>query len=224
MTTGIYKLHFSDGSFYIGKSLDVNARFKEHLGELKRGTHFNYKVQAAYDKLGPPEFSIVTECSAHSLNELERVNINLDNPKQLNILAGSDKLYGEEAPRHIYFNEDMLAIFLTIASNPKISRKELANYYGVDVSTVHDISAGRGRALMFKDAYPEEYTKLMANKASNTRGKHAVKITNGTTVVELVSGEYSEFCRKYGIQSSNLSKVINGSRKSTMGWSLVSDE
>lgn len=224
MTTGIYKLHFSDGSFYVGKSLDVNTRFKEHLGELKRGAHFNHKVQAAYDKLGPPEFTILAECSADSLNDLERSNINLDNPKQLNILAGSDKLYGEEAPRHIYFNEDMLAIFLTIASNPKISRKELASHYGVDVSTVHDISAGRGRALMFKNAYPEEYSKLIANKASNTRGKHTVRLTNGNTVVELVTGEYSEFCRKHGIQSSNLSKVINGNRKSTMGWSLVTDE
>lgn len=224
MTTGIYKLEFSDGSFYIGKSLDVRGRLRDHLRDLKHGKHFNYRVQDAYDRLGTPSFSIVSECTPDTLNEVERANIDLSNSKQLNILAGSDKLYGEEAPRHKYFNDDMLAIFLTIASNHKVSRKELATYYGVDVSTVHDISAGRGRALMFRDEYPEEYSKLISNKAANTRGKNVVKVTNGDTIVELVTGEYSEFCRKHGVQSSNLSKVINGSRKSTMGWSLVVDE
>lgn len=42
--------------------------------------------------------------------------------------------------------------------------------------------------------------------------------------VTLSSGEFSRFCREYGVQSSNLSKVVHGKRKSTLGWELYECE
>lgn len=224
MATGIYKLQFKDGSFYVGKALDLTKRYKEHCRDLIKGTHFNYRVQKAYDDNGIPDYNIILECSPSELNDKEREQINLSNPLQLNILEGSDKLYGQKAPRFIYSDNEILAIFLTIVENPKVSRKMLAEDYGVDISTVHDIGAGRGRVLMFKEEYKEEYDKLISNKASNTRGKNIIKLTDGVDVVELKTGEYMDFCRFNGLQSSNLSKVITGKRKSTGGWRLATDE
>lgn len=224
MATGIYKLVFKDGTFYVGKALDLGKRYKEHCRDLLRGTHFNYKVQKAYDKNGIPDYSVILECLPTELNDFERKYIDLNNTQQLNILEGSDKLYGQKAPRFIYSDDEMLAIFLTIAENPKVSRKLLADDYGVNISTVYDISAGRGRAIMFKEEYSEEYSKIIKNKSYNTRGKNTVKVTNGTDIVELKTGEYQKFCESNGLHSSNLSKVINGSRKSTGGWRLVINE
>jgi hypothetical protein len=114
-----------------------------------------------------------------------------------------------------------VGVFKYLVDNPTVNRKNVASLFGVDVGTVHDVSAGRGRADLLKDAFPEEFAKLLANKAANTRGINTVTLTNGTTTVTLTSGQYSEFCRQNGVQSSNLSKVIKGSRRSTMGWSLV---
>jgi len=224
MATGIYKLLFKDGTFYVGKALDLCKRYKEHCGELVKGTHFNYRVQKAYDINGIPDYHIIQECYPTELNDLERKHIDLTNPLQLNILEGSDKLYGEKAPRFIYSDDEMLAIFLTIVENPKVSRKQLAEDYGVDISTVHDIGAGRGRAIMFKEEYKEEYDKLIKNKANNTRGKNIIKVTDGIDIIELKTGEYQDFCDFNGIQSSNFSKVITGKRRSTGGWRLVTNE
>lgn len=224
MATGIYKLLFKDQTFYVGKALDLSKRYKEHCRDLVNKTHFNYKVQNSYNVNGIPEYQIILECSPLDLNALERKYIDLSNPLQLNILEGSDKLYGEKSPRSIYKDEVMLDIFLTLAKNPKINRKLLADEYNVNVSTVHDISAGRGRALMFKEEYKEEYDKIIKNKACNTRGKNIIKVTDGIDIVELKTGEYQDFCNFNNIHSSNLSKVITGQRKSTGGWRLVINE
>jgi hypothetical protein len=71
------------------------------------------------------------------------------------------------------------------------------------------------------DTHPGLIQNIQNNMAKNTRGINTVTLTNGRETVTLVSGEYTEFCINYGIQNSNLSKVINGSRKTTMGWRLV---
>lgn len=70
--------------------------------------------------------------------------------------------------------------------------------------------------------YPELYTKLLSCKAPNTRGKTTITLRHedGRTVT-LISGQYAEFCRNNGVQSSNLSKVVTGKRKATLGWTLL---
>lgn len=38
IVSGIYKITFPSGNFYIGKSIDVYARWKQHTDKLKKGT------------------------------------------------------------------------------------------------------------------------------------------------------------------------------------------
>jgi hypothetical protein len=122
-----------------------------------------------------------------------------------------------------YDTLDIELAFLILVENPGISHKQVAEFVGIDINTIHDISAGRNRVFTeMKAKYPEQYAKLIKQKAANTRGKYTVtlKHENGT-VVELMSGQYSEFCRNNNIQTSNLSKVITGKRNSTMGWKMI---
>ena len=70
--------------------------------------------------------------------------------------------------------------------------------------------------------YPEEYKKLIKQKANNTRGKHTVILQHEDgRIVKLISGEFSKFCKENNVQNANLSKLMAGQRKTTMGWKLL---
>lgn len=223
--TGIYKLSFDDGTFYVGQSLDISNRYREHLNNLYNNTHFNYKVQAAYNKCGEPKLEYIISCKPSELNHYEVEYIDLSNKNQLNILPGGNmSARGELSPRAIYYDNDILEVFLILAEYPNADKQLLSYEYSIDINTIYDISAGRGRALNFKDSHTVEYNKIISNKAINTRGRNKVVLTNGEYIVELVTGQYSKFCRENGIQPANLSKLIKGERKTTMGWKLIKYE
>jgi hypothetical protein len=223
-SSGIYKLEFTDGTYYIGQSVNLQTRQKEHYRLLLAGKHHNFRVQDTYDKLKElPIFTTIINCDVESLNTEEDRYINIKDIKCLNIKAGGSSNFGINAVGAKYETSDIELAFLILVNNPGISHKEVSEYVGIDINTVHDISSGRNRAFTeMKVKYPAEYEKLLKIKANNTRGKFSVTImhTDGRTVT-LLSGELSKFCKQNNIQTSNLSKVINGSRKTTMGWSLV---
>jgi hypothetical protein len=107
---------------------------------------------------------------------------------------------------------------------PGISHKDVATACDIDIGTVHDISACRGRGVhLLKELYPEKWNILLSRKAKNSRSTRELQFKNkySDEVYTCVSGELSEFCRKFNLQTSNLSKVIKGSRKHTLGWELV---
>ncbi len=222
--SGVYKLTFKDGSYYIGQSVNLEARKKTHYKLLLLGKHHNYRVQNKYAETQQlPEFTIVEECSQGDLDIVESKHISLSDTKCLNIKAGGDNNFGYNAITAKYLTLDIELAFLLLVNNPGISHRAVAEYVGIDINTVHDISAGRNRAFTeMQKVYPELYEQLLKQKAPNTRGKNTIVLQHedGRTV-KLVSGQYSDFCRENNIQTSNLSKVIKGSRKSTMGWKLL---
>jgi hypothetical protein len=222
--SGIYKLLFNDGSYYIGQTINLDIRKKEHYRLLLLQEHHNYKVQNTYDECKKlPRFIVLETCSIEYLNTIEAELINIKDHKCLNIKPGGDSSVGYNAPTAKYLTSDIELAFLLLVDHPGISHKEVSEFTGVDINTVHDISAGRNRAFTeMKLIYPEKYDKLIRQKAANTRGKTTVilKHTDGR-IVKLVSGEYAEFCRNNSVQSPNLSKVITGDRNSAMGWSLL---
>ena len=66
---GIYKISNSK-YFYIGLSIDIRNRWKQHLRALKKGVHKNIFIQRVYNKykdLDPFEFSILCECDKKDL-------------------------------------------------------------------------------------------------------------------------------------------------------------
>lgn len=61
--SGIYAIrNTTTGDYYIGSSVNVNARMRNHAWELRRGTHPNARLQRAWQKYGPGAFSF--ECIA----------------------------------------------------------------------------------------------------------------------------------------------------------------
>lgn len=70
MTCGIYKLTFSSGCFYIGKSIDIEKRWKQHFDSMAKGTHTKL-LQAEYNRYGYPEKEIIFECHVDHIDIME---------------------------------------------------------------------------------------------------------------------------------------------------------
>jgi hypothetical protein len=55
MNSGIYKLTFLSNKIYIGKSENIEARWKQHQASFIKGTHTK-KLQREYDQYGEPRY------------------------------------------------------------------------------------------------------------------------------------------------------------------------
>lgn len=72
---GIYKItNTENGKVYIGQSIDINKRFKEHKRSLRKGEHENYRLQDDWNVYGEDAFSfeIIQKCRSSNLNEIEK--------------------------------------------------------------------------------------------------------------------------------------------------------
>jgi hypothetical protein len=99
MTCGIYQLTFSDGSSYIGKSINIEERWNQHLQSMIKGTASKL-MQAAYSKYGQPKTQITFVCHPHHIDLVEAHYIAKWNPT-LNYSRPPDPFAGIEDPSHI---------------------------------------------------------------------------------------------------------------------------
>lgn len=87
---GIYKIeNIKNGYVYIGQSVNIERRLKDHKRELGYNKHHNIYLQRAYNKYGESNFNfeIICECEKEKLNELETYYCNLYRPNVYNIGA-----------------------------------------------------------------------------------------------------------------------------------------
>lgn len=92
---GIYQItNLKSGKLYIGQSVDIQKRIKDHLYELNHGIHANRYLQAAWNKYGESNFvfSTLELISEEHLTERERYWVNFYGGYE------SDKLYNLREP------------------------------------------------------------------------------------------------------------------------------
>lgn len=76
--SGVYQiLCKSNGHRYVGSSVDIEGRQKEHVRTLKRGKHRNKALQYAWETWGETDFvmSTLIECSEEDLTRQENLCI-----------------------------------------------------------------------------------------------------------------------------------------------------
>lgn len=83
MASGIYRLTFSSGKFYIGKSLDLETRWKQHFNKFATGKAAR-PMQVEYDRCGLPETEVLLYCHKDHIDILEELLI--DQEKNLDML------------------------------------------------------------------------------------------------------------------------------------------
>lgn len=75
MTCGIYRICcVANGRAYIGQSINIEGRWKEHKKSLEAGSHSNVHLQRAWDKYSESNFSfeVAVVCEQEELNRNEQ--------------------------------------------------------------------------------------------------------------------------------------------------------
>jgi len=91
MTSGIYQLTFSDGSTYVGQSINIEARLDQHLEKLAKGKGAR-PLQECFNRCGL-KFSAKTlfKCHSDHLDIMEAYYIDTIHPN-LNTIFPSNRL------------------------------------------------------------------------------------------------------------------------------------
>ena len=79
MTSGVYILKFNSGNCYIGKSIDIPTRWKQHFDKFNKGTAAK-AMQAEFNRYGYPQGEILMECHADHIDIVEACLINRMKP------------------------------------------------------------------------------------------------------------------------------------------------
>lgn len=79
MTCGIYCIENKiNGKKYIGQSINIENRFKQHIKLLKANIHFNQYLQNTYNKHGNIfKFYLIKTCKSRYLNRFEKLYIRI---------------------------------------------------------------------------------------------------------------------------------------------------
>jgi excinuclease UvrABC nuclease subunit len=92
MTSGVYRLTFSNGADYIGKSVDIATRWKQHMDKFRAGKATRL-MQAAYDAWGEPNAEVLVECHEDHIDIVESCLISRLRPR-LNSTIPKDPIPG----------------------------------------------------------------------------------------------------------------------------------
>lgn len=152
---GIYKLLFSDGSFYVGQSSCVERRLTMHKSSKGKGSPKLAEAWAQHTFLGHEILEEVN--SVEELDAREKYWIDQLNPT-LNTLPGGDSNRGLNSPRSKYSEEQILKV-VEFYLTTKLPYKDIANLTKVGYSSVHDILKGRAHTWIWEQ-YPELKAKI----------------------------------------------------------------
>lgn len=230
MTIGIYLLKFSGtNKVYVGQSLVIEERFTKHKYKLKNNLA-NYKLQDAFNQFGLPLLEILLECNEKDdldLLENEAIDIfdSVNNGFNINTRAGGGGigLRGETHGNSKYSADIIKQVFKQLLLD--IPFKNISEITGVELSTIRDISKGKSHKWL-AELYPEEYELLSSLKYTrvyNTaehKGITYPPIKNSEGSVFLIKN-ISSFAKEHGLNKSHLCGVLNGKRKSHLGWQLT---
>jgi len=84
MASGIYRLTFSSDKYYVGKSLDLETRWRQHFNKFATGKAAR-PMQLEYERCGLPQTEVIFYCHRDHIDILEELLIDqLKGPDMLN--------------------------------------------------------------------------------------------------------------------------------------------
>jgi hypothetical protein len=222
----IYKITFNNGISYIGQTVQsTGTREKSHLSLLSTGKHKNKRLQHAYDTFGLPEFSILEENidSAELLNirEIYWVSHYDTYLNGCNQTPGGDNntYVGASSHNAMYSEDDYIAIYWFLA-HTNWSFKDIANELEVSYAVVQSINYGKAHTYLQK-LMPKEYELIQSKYGKrNSLKKVFPEVKSPEGIVYQVECA-SSFAKEHNLCAPNLISVLNGKRRSCLGWTLA---
>ncbi len=132
MISGIYQLTFPDGSRYIGKSINIEERWSQHLDKMKKGTAAK-NMQQAWNTYRNFDAEVIFECHPDHIDIMEECLIARLKP-ELNTTRPVDRLpgvYGDDFEKLIkyfrYSTESHITTLLDLDRRLDMAHKNIEN-------------------------------------------------------------------------------------------------
>jgi hypothetical protein len=174
MTIGIYSLYWWEQDLvYIGQSQNIEERLRQHINSLKRGSHYNYKLQKSYNNYGTPTSYVLEECSIDRLLPLElcwckefnalspSVGLNIAEPGVVG--SGTGTNHGSSKYSRITVLRVFSLLYKTELALGVIASITITN---TNIHLAGHIKSGFSH-LWLKDSYPKQYL-LMQNRVNSS--------------------------------------------------------
>ena len=164
---GVYEIINSvNKKIYIGSSVDIYNRWKDHVYQLNNNIHSNVYLQHAWNKYGSNnfDFKIIERCNKNNVRECEQYYIDLFNccnrdvgynimprvdmselseeTKNKISIANKGKHLGESASANVYSENIILNVIDELLNTDK-TYMEIANEYDMKYQTVANIAEKR---------------------------------------------------------------------------------
>lgn len=206
---GIYSItNLTNDKIYIGQSVNILARWKNHLTELYGGYHHNDHLQKSFDKYGEDnfDFKIIKACKPRYLDRFEKLYIRifdtLNQEKGYNKIAGGNenKKYSSESKENIskglkkYYKENPQALEkmrqinlgkkgYVPSLNQRISKSKKVNSSGIFRVTKHFEKSKLKRGFRWRYTCTEnnETVRIISTNLYDLKKK---VIENGFTWIE----------------------------------------
>lgn len=234
MTIGIYKLMFEGtDKVYIGQSINIEKRLKQHIAKLIDGTAPR-KLQLAYNIYGLPKMECLVECDVEELTTLENLGIELYDSFHNGLNSIKTALDSRPIPetnslRPVvngtkYSSSTIISAFHMLVSNPNIRAREVSEATGINISMIKTISRGKAH-LWLRDLFPEQYAQLISRLGSrngaaflNTKYPPLVDPEGG---IHNIVGNLKEFTNSHKLNYTAVLNMLAGRAKSTKGWKIL---
>ena len=141
MTTGIYQLTFNSGKIYIGQSVDIETRWKQHGDKFRKGTAAK-AMQAEYNIAGHPNTEILLVCHKDHLDMMESMYINA---RRIQV---KDRMLNTSIPKD-YTNAEIY----TITKNEEYLKYSI-------VQLIHQASTAKANISNLENAVPPDVKAL----------------------------------------------------------------
>ena len=172
---GIYKIeNLVNHKCYIGQAIDINRRWRKHRETYNepKFPQYEYPLYRAMRKYGFENFSfeVLEECLREELNEKERFYV-----EKYNAFFGgyNQTLGGDGAVNSDCMLKDTVVGIISDLENTNMLQREIAEKWGVDISSVNGINTGRtwhhNRHYPIQDtfAYMERQGRKYSGKRKN---------------------------------------------------------
>lgn len=162
MTTGIYGFYWDEGELYIGKSENIERRFRDHISHMISNSHHSYKVQQKYTEWAGilPDLFVIEKCSISELVEREKFYIKKYNSyfKGLNCTIGGDGRSDPGSNNSKYSRIQILKVFSMLLSKTRTT-DYIRKRTKVNISTIKGIKSCR-QHLWLQDLFKDKYAQL----------------------------------------------------------------
>ncbi|HXG67614.1 MAG TPA: GIY-YIG nuclease family protein [Blastocatellia bacterium] len=214
--SGVYQiLCIPTGKIYIGSTVDLRNRWRQHRWRLRRGDHQNIYLQHAWNKHGEAsfEFSVLEYVDASDLLRAEQSWIDKTGRADKKIGFNISDVAGSTGDLHVQVWEG----FINPDGNEMtiINLHDFCRRHGLDYPSMLRLAGGQSKLKSYKgwthrnSIRKRDYVKTYDGFIAPD-GRRVGPITN-----------LAAFCREHGLDNTHMVAVMRGRLCSHRGWTYA---